>query len=159
MRFSEFIVEYQGGSWRLIRGMVPRHWPDYVVKDWLYGQIKNDVDLEDKKYHINRLLETYPIRQWRLEQLPITLDIFDQPTQQQIRKREGGSKNPFQVPRDAERHAAQAALIKQQGVSGEPIIVIKSANGYELVEGWHRTIQNLQAYPQGYTGPAWVGYL
>jgi GNAT superfamily N-acetyltransferase len=25
-----------------------------------------------------------------------------------------------------------------------------------LIEGWHRTIQHLTAFPQGYTGPAWV---
>jgi hypothetical protein len=27
-----------------------------------------------------------------------------------------------------------------------------------LIEGWHRTIQHLKEFPQGYTGPAWVGY-
>ena len=159
MRIKELLVEYQGGAWRLIRDMVPKHWPDYVVKDWLYGKIPDSMELEDKKYHIQHLLQEYPVRQWRLEKLPITLDIFTSATQQQIRKREGGSKNPNQVPRDAERHAAQAAKIQQQGVSGEPIIVIKMPDGYALVEGWHRTIQNLQVYPQGYTGPAWVGYL
>jgi len=139
--------------------MVPRHWPDYVVKDWLYGRIQNVVDLEDKKAHVQYLLQEFPVRQWRLERLLITIDIFTPATQQQIRKREGGSKNPNQVPRDAERHAAQAVKIQQQGVSGEPVIMLKKPNGYDLVEGWHRTIQNLQAYPEGYTGPAWVGYL
>ena len=67
--------------------------------------------------------------------MPIKIDIFDPRTQKQIQQREGGSKNPFQIPRDAERHAAQAAMIQQRGVSKEPIIVIKSADGYELVEG------------------------
>jgi hypothetical protein len=159
MRFKELLVEYHGGAWRLIRGMVPRHWPDYVVKDWLYGKIPDDANLEDKKYMITKVLEDYPVKQWRLEQLPITLDIFTSATQQQITKREGGSKNPFQVPRDAERHATQAAIIQKQGVSGEPVIMLKKPDGYDLVEGWHRTIQNLQAHPQGYIGPAWVGYL
>jgi hypothetical protein len=156
---NKSLVEYQGGAWRLIRSMVPRHWPDYVVKDWLYGKIPDNMELEDKKYHIQHLLQEYPVRQWRLEKLPITLDIFTPATQEQIRKREGGSKNPFQVPRDTERHATQAAIIKKQGVSGEPVIMLKKPDGYDLVEGWHRTIQNLQAHPEGYTGPAWVGYL
>jgi hypothetical protein len=159
MRIKELLVEYQGGAWRLIRGMVPRHWPDYVVKDWLYGKVSDDLRLEEKKYHIQHLLQEYPVKQWRLEQLPITVDIFTPGTQEQIRKREGGSKNPFQVPRDTERHATQAAIIKKQGVSGEPVIMLKKPDGYDLVEGWHRTIQNLQAHPEGYTGPAWVGYL
>ena len=156
---EDTLLEYQGGAWRLIRGMVPRHWPDYVVKDWLYGKVSDDLGLEEKKYHIQHLLQEYPVKQWRLEQLPITMDIFTPGTQEQIRKREGGSKNPFQVPRDTERHATQAAIIKKQGVSGEPVIMLKKPDGYDLVEGWHRTIQNLQAHPEGYTGPAWVGYL
>jgi hypothetical protein len=49
MRANEILVEYQGGAWRLIRGMVPKHWPDYVVKDWLYGKIPDDIRLEEKK--------------------------------------------------------------------------------------------------------------
>jgi GNAT superfamily N-acetyltransferase len=43
-------------------------------------------------------------------------------------------------------------------VSEEPIIVAKLSNGYDLIEGWHRTIQHLKEFPQGYTAPAWVGY-
>jgi hypothetical protein len=73
-----------------------------------------------------------------------------------LASREGGSSNPFQVPRDAERHAQQSQIIQQKGVSAEPIIVAKLSNGYDLIEGWHRTIQHLKAFPQGYTGPAWV---
>jgi hypothetical protein len=75
-----------------------------------------------------------------------------------ILSREGGSSNPFQVPRDAERHAHQLKMIQQKGVSEEPIIVAKLSNGYDLIEGWHRTIQHLKEFPQGYTAPAWVGY-
>jgi hypothetical protein len=64
----------------------------------------------------------------------------------------------MQVPKDAERHAQQLKMIQQQGVRTEPIIVAKLNNGYDLIEGWHRTIQHLQQYPEGYTGPAWVAY-
>jgi hypothetical protein len=49
-------------------------------------------------------------------------------------------------------------MIQQKGVSEEPIIVAKLSNGYDLIEGWHRTIQHLKEFPQGYTAPAWVGY-
>ena len=159
MRAQDFVTEIQAGAWRLIRGMVPKHWPDYVVKDALYSRIPDNVELEDKKAHVQYLLQEYPVRQWRLEQLPITLDIFTPKTQEQILKREGGSKNPNQVPRDAERHAAQAAKIQHQGISKEPIIVLKRPDGYELWEGGHRTTQALKAFPQGYIGPAWVGYI
>jgi GNAT superfamily N-acetyltransferase len=60
------------------------------------------------------------------------------------------------IPKDAERHATQAALIQQGGVSREPAILIKFGNGYELLEGWHRTIQHFARYPDGYVGPAYV---
>ena len=159
MRIRELLVEYRGGAWRLIRSMVPKHWPDYVVKDWLYSRIPDNLELEEKKQHIADLLQEYPVRQWRLETLPITLAVFTPKIQKSIQKREGGSINPYGVPRDTERHAAQASIIQKQGVSGEPVIIVKQPDGYELIEGWHRTIQNLQAHPEGYTGLAWVGYL
>jgi hypothetical protein len=61
------------------------------------------------------------------------------------------------IPRDKERHATQAALAQQQGgVRKEPVIIIKTSKGYELAEGWHRTIQHFHMYPDGYTGPAYV---
>jgi hypothetical protein len=85
------------------------------------------------------------------------MDMFTPKTQKSIQKREGGSVNPYGVPRDAERHAAQAALAQQQGgVRKEPVLLIKTAKGYELLEGWHRTIQHFVKYPEGYTGPAYV---
>jgi hypothetical protein len=34
--------------------------------------------------------------------------------------------------------------------------MIKTPQGYELLEGWHRTIQHFAKYPDGYTGPAYV---
>jgi hypothetical protein len=157
MRFKELLVEYRQAYFQYLKSWFP-DWPDYVVRDWLYSTGKG-LDQAEFESWAQGVHEEYPIEAWRLERLPITMNIFTPKTQEQLRKREGGSKNPNQVPRDAERHATQAAIIQKQGVSGEPIIVIKTDQGYDLVEGWHRTIQNLQAYPQGYTGPAWVGYL
>jgi predicted nucleotidyltransferase len=60
------------------------------------------------------------------------------------------------IPKDKERHATQAALIQKGGVSKEPAILIKRPEGYDLLEGWHRTIQHFAKYPEGYTGPAYV---
>ena len=133
-------------------------WPEYVLKDFLYAQAKGIRDQEELKDFLDRNQKDFGQVKWRLEKLPITLDIFTPKTQQMIKQREGGSSNPFQVPRDAERHAQQLKMIQQQGVRTEPIIVAKLNNGYDLIEGWHRTIQHLQQYPEGYIGPAWVAY-
>mgnify|MGYP003349517889 CR=1 FL=1 len=59
-------------------------------------------------------------------------------------------------PRDAERHEIQSKLVQQRGISKEPVILVKTSQGYELLEGWHRTIQHFAKYPNGYTGPAYV---
>lgn len=48
-------------------------------------------------------------------------------------------------------------MIKKQGISEEPIIVTKINGEYELQEGWHRVIQALILWPEGYEQNAWVG--
>lgn len=161
MRIKEFIVEYQGGAWRLIRGMVPAHWPDYVVKDWLYSRIPDGSNLEDKKYHIEQILKNFPVRQWRLENRKLTLDSFIPKVQENlIAKMKKEDTSSHFIPRDEERHATQASQIQSTGQpSQEPVICLARGDKLELVEGWHRTTQNLLAFPDGYQARAWVGYL
>jgi GNAT superfamily N-acetyltransferase len=168
MRAIEFTVEsvaegklneIRDQLWTWVQSKFPRtQWPEYVQRDFLYQQakgIRNQAELDD---FLKRNRNDFGKVQWRLEKLPITMDIFTPKTQRMILSREGGSSNPFQVPRDAERHAQQLKIIQHKGVSEEPIIVAKLSNGYDLIEGWHRTIQHLKEFPQGYTAPAWVGY-
>jgi hypothetical protein len=107
------------------------------------------------------IADEYPVYNWELRTLNLRLDSFDENTQAKIQERKGGSQNPMKVHRDAERHATQAQQIQKTGVaSPEPIIVIQrpDVRGLELVEGWHRTIQNIVAFPNGYRGRAWIGY-
>lgn len=161
MRAREFtkqiLSEYRDSLFSWLKQHFPT-WPDYVVKDFLYPGAKGRPDHDDLTEWLKMIKDEFGQVKWRLEKLPITLDIFTPSTQRKINMRAGGSSNPFQVPRDAERHAQQLKMIQQQGVRTEPIIVIKHDNGYDLIEGWHRTIQHLKAFPGGYTGPSWVGY-
>jgi predicted nucleotidyltransferase len=149
--------EYRNALYDFVKSKFP-NWPEYVLKDFLYAQAKGIRDQEELNDFLERNQKDLGQVKWRLEKLPITLDIFTPKTQQMITQRAGGSSNPMQVPKDAERHAQQLKMIQQQGVRTEPIIVAKLNNGYDLIEGWHRTIQHLQQYPEGYTGPAWVAY-
>ena len=162
MKSIEFIVETHGGVWRLIRSMVPQHWPDYVVKDWFYSRLTDPNHPVDKRNWIEWTLKEWPVRQWKLETLELGFHSFDSRTQGNILKRiseVNGLASDF-IPRDAERHQAQKQLIQKTGQANqEPIIVIYHKDGYELLEGWHRTIQNIQAFPNGYKAKAWVGYL
>jgi len=156
MRAEEFVTEVRAGLLNYVKQQFPT-WPDYVIQDLLYKNVKNMPTQEEINEYLAMFKQDYGQVRWQLQQLPITLRIFDAETQRKIQQRAGGTKNPYQVPNDAERHATQAAMIQQQGVSREPIIVIKTAQGYDLLEGWHRTIQHLRAFPNGYRGPAWVG--
>ena len=149
--------EYRNALYDFVKSKFP-NWPEYVLKDFLYAQAKGIRDQEELNDFLERNQKDLGQVKWRLEKLPITLDIFTPKTQRMIKQRAGGSSNPYQVPKDAERHAQQLKMIQQQGVRTEPIIVAKLNNGYDLIEGWHRTIQHLQQYPEGYTGPAWVAY-
>ena len=151
--------EYRDQLWAWIQSKFPStQWPEYVQRDFLYAKAKGLQSQKDLEDFLDEIQRDFGRVRWRLEKLPITLDVFTAKTQGMIKQREGGSSNPYQVPKDAERHALQQKMIQQKGVSQEPIIVAKLSNGYDLIEGWHRTIQHLKAYPQGYTGPAWVGY-
>jgi GNAT superfamily N-acetyltransferase len=149
------LTETRNSLFAFVKQQFPT-WPDYVLKDFLYPQAKGIRDQAELDDFLKRNKQDFGNCKWTLTELPITFDIFTPKTQRMLASREGGSSNPFQVPRDAERHAQQSQMIQQKGVSVEPIIVAKLSNGYDLIEGWHRTIQHLKAFPQGYTGPAWV---
>lgn len=157
MRINDIVTESRGSLFTWLKQQFPT-WPDYIVKDFLYQQAKTITSQDQLAEWLEITKKDFGQVKWRLEKLPITIDIFTPKTQRMIKSREGGSSNPFQVPKDAERHAQQLKMIQQQGVRTEPIIVAKLDNGYDLIEGWHRTIQHLKAFPKGYTGPAYVGY-
>lgn len=126
--------------------------PKYVVQDFIYKNYKNEPNGEDAislMKHVNS-------KTWKQEKIKITMNVWDADTQRRLKEREGGSKNPYDVPNDAERHAKQKELIAK-GPASEPIIVYKTSDGYELIEGWHRTMQSMEAWPEGYEQIAWVG--
>ena len=159
MRAIEFLTEYRNGMYQYIKSIVPT-WPDYIVKDWLYpgfsrynDKTKRELLLMLNREGLNRNT------QWQLvPNMKFTMDIWTSHTLKKLQGRAGGlSDMGMDIPRDAERHATQAQLAQQQGgVRSEPVILIKRPDGYELLEGWHRTIQHFHKFPDGYTGPAYV---
>ena len=157
-----------------IKSLLPT-WPDYVLKDWIYGLARGDhqagvyfkPDADFGRWGFNR--ETVfkmiadaglsPDTKWQLiPNMKFTMDMFEPNSKRKLIGRAGGSSDMgMGVPKDAERHATQAALAQQQGgIRKEPVILIKTPQGYELLEGWHRTIQHFARYPDGYVGPAYV---
>jgi|TARA_B100001105_G_scaffold47617_1_gene35657 hypothetical protein len=160
MKFSEiYITELRQGVLRLAKQTFPS-WPDYVVTDWIYKGLNEPPNNQNNQKAVDWITATkqrYGQLQFQLETLEITLDIFDPESQQRIKERQGGASNPQNIPNDAARHAQQQQMLAKDGISKEPIIVAQTPQGYELLEGMHRTIQNLKMFPEGYVGPAWVG--
>lgn len=174
MKASEIIVETRDRMFQYIKSILP-NWPDYVLKDWIYNLARGDhqagvyfkPDAEFDRWGFNKetILKMItdaglsPNTKWQLiPDMKFTMDMFDQRTQQRLTGRAGGlSDLGMGIPKDKKRHATQAALAKQQGgVRKEPVLLIKNSKGYELLEGWHRTIQHFAMYPNGYIGPAYV---
>ena len=162
---SETITELRDKMYQYIKSIVPT-WPDYVVRDWLYkgrGKNKNYNVNSDVKGEILEMIADAGLspntNPWQLvPNMKFTMDMFEPMTKQRLIGRAGGTSDMgMGIPKDKERHATQSQLAQQQGgVRKEPVLLIKSANGYELLEGWHRTIQHFHKFPDGYTGPAYV---
>ena len=160
---SEQISEYRDRLLQYVKSLLPNY-PEYVLKDWLVpnkGDFSNlpDTDLKNSIMEKLKLAGLTPNTKWQLvPDMKFTMDMFEPKTKQRLIGRAGGSSDlGMGIPRDKERHATQAALAQQQGgVRKEPVLLIKTDKGYELLEGWHRTIQHFAKYPDGYTGPAYV---
>jgi hypothetical protein len=124
--------------------------PSYVLYDLYYRSVKNmnRVELEEfLQDHGN--IKWNLVKDFRID--PKT--TFDDDTLRVLSIRDGGKSNPYDVPKDLERHVGAMERIESKGMPTEPIILIKSGDKYELVEGWHRTMQLLNLYPDGYIYP------
>ena len=170
---SEEITEYRDRMYQYIKSIVPG-FPDYVVKDWLYANFaKGETYNKEKGWSFATVGKDIPNilkdmglsvdTKWQLvPDMKFTMSMWEPKTLKRLQARAGGKQDAadpdVHIPaRDAERHTTQASLAKQQGgVRKEPVILLKTSQGYELMEGWHRTIQHFAMYPEGYTGPAWV---
>ena len=147
---------------RYMKSKLP-NFPDYVLRDWIKELVANKEEFDQL---LNELPQRYgPLDKiaWTKEPqvLDFSLDKFDDYTKKKIELRQGGEVNPSKIPGDVERHQTQAGLIKGKNpkdiIIREPVIVFKRGKQYELIEGWHRTIQALKHYPDGYRGYAFIG--
>jgi len=148
---------------RYMRSKLP-NFPEYVFNDWVKELA---ADKDDFNQMLNGFAEHHygPLEKIRWTREPQILDfrleMFHDDTKKKLELRQGGEANPHNIPNDAERHQRQADLIKGKNpkdiIIREPVIVFKRGKQYELIEGWHRTIQALKHYPDGYKGYAFIG--
>jgi hypothetical protein len=122
--------------------------PEYVVNDWFYKNNKNET-----QENIDELINKYKDVKWELKKnFPMSLNILSDETQKRLKEREGGKKAAW-LDNDEERHQTQKELILKKGLPTEPIIMLDLNGKYELVEGWHRTIQLFSLFPEGFKYP------
>ena len=117
--------------------------PAYVMHDIFTGQ--------DEKFFqlFNRLV-------WKLQVVEVNPSDFSDSTRERFSLRDFGTKNPDQVPDDEERMKIQHKLASED-VPGrnEPVILIQPVDGYELWEGWHRTMSILRLGNNGLPPEDW----
>jgi hypothetical protein len=136
---------------RYYQSLVP-DWPPYVVEDFFRSACGNDWK-NGEMYRDCFHLRYGDTGKWHLETVHLTFKAFTKETQRQLKERLSGKV--LGIPRDAERHAAQRALLLQRGTR-EPILLVQEGRRYDLLEGFHRTVQALQLFPDGYDQPAYV---
>jgi len=145
-----------------LQSLVP-NWPPYVVKDWIYQAHKGKDEFyrrdpnqaaEFLQYVATNSGYSDPKQiQWQLQVLPMRMDLFDKNTRAQLESRVGGqSHNAYNSD---QRHATQANMVAN-APSQEPVIMAITPSGYCLIEGWHRTVESLKNWPQGYNQKAWT---
>ena len=152
------LLEYRGGIKRIIDAMYPS-WPEYIRRDLLYPmtkQIKNPNEIRSRLTEFVGYMGLDSDSRWTLvPDQQFVMDMWEPRTLQSLESRIGGKIENF-VSRDAERHQAQSQILQTQGISKEPCILLKLPSGYELVEGWHRTVQRFKKYPLGFRAPAYI---
>ena len=126
--------------------------PEDIIKDLIRNMNKQHPKfIEDiKKQHIDWLGQD--IKKW---DEPIVLNIgfsdLTKDTQDQLMERGFGSIPVAHVPKDAERMKYQLDTIVGDG-KNEPVFFTEYGEGYELQEGWHRTMALFSRLPKDKDG-------
>lgn len=149
-RQLDLLLEKREGWYDYLKRKLP-NFPEYVLKDWIYRKV---TDYEDYQSFVNWVNDFLVDLEWEYQKdFPMTMDIFNENTQNELKERISGLVRP-DVVRDVERHQSQKELLQSRGISNEPIILFRTEDGkYQLGEGWHRTTQAFVKYPDGFIQP------
>jgi hypothetical protein len=140
--------------------------PDYVFKELFYahdGFFKTTfmemVEDEDDEHDIDNMFLEWSDLKWHNKIIDVSIGDFTPQVQELIKERDFGSVNLEAVPDDDKRTLVQRELAaKRTGGHNEPVILLETSSGYDLLEGWHRTMSILKHEPTGAKLNAWIGY-
>lgn len=115
-------------------------------KDEFAKMIETDEDDEDIEFTFEEWINL----KWKRRVIEVNINDFTTNTQERMKLRGMGSVSLRDVPSDEERNTVQRKIAAntKQG-KNEPVILIKGKNGYDLLEGWHRTMAILNLGSDG----------
>jgi hypothetical protein len=114
--------------------IVTHHWSDNPMKGFdIYEQFEDFIDL-----------------QWSKKVIVVNISDFTKSSQRDMVRRKMGQEEEEGVPNDTQRSEKQKELMDKYGEgNNEPVIIIKTNKGYDLMEGWHRTMSILSLGSDG----------
>tara|TARA_Y100000389_G_scaffold204969_1_gene261394 strand:+ start:2554 stop:3135 length:582 start_codon:yes stop_codon:yes gene_type:complete len=125
--------------------------PEYVFRELFYahnGFFKNEfqglLDTEAEDDEIEDTFMEWTDIKWKKKVISVNINDFTRSSQESMKSRGMGTVHMDHVPDDEKRTELQKELAaKYKGGKNEPVILIKTGGGYELLEGWHRTMSIL----------------
>jgi hypothetical protein len=115
-------------------------------KEEFAKMIEDDYDDEE----IILTFEEWIDLKWKKKVITVNISDFAPNTQEKMKMRGMGSISLRDVPNDNERNTFQRnAVLKTKQGKNEPVILVKGTNGYNLLEGWHRTMAILTLGSEG----------
>lgn len=133
--------------------------PEYVLKDVIESIIVNNPEElkwvrryfgGDPSLALGEWWKMFLKGPWVLKILEVNPEDFNESTVNAFIERDFGKINTYMVPDDEKRMKIQREIVKGDG-KNQPIIVIYDSNTgkYELIEGWHRTMNLLKMGDNG----------
>ena len=171
--FESFIIENRNKDiYSLMRPFFDKT-PEYVFKELYYthnGFFKNEfIDLINQNADDEEIEDTFSEwidLKWKKQIIEVNFNDFNEKTQIFMKDRKMGMLDLTDIPNDKERNNLHRDLATNDG-KNEPVIITKTSEGYELLEGWHRTMSILSLGSDGTDNyeywdkvklNAWVGY-
>jgi hypothetical protein len=148
--------------------------PKYVIKDWIYQLLKPAGRGEEDHWDWSDLNDVFkhggyaaaddfgPLDKivWTPKPKPVifNIDMFNAYAKKHLNDRVNKSPK-YWITKDAKRHSIQASRLGPKELAfEEPAIMFLFPNGeYELIEGWHRTIQAFQKYGDNFKAMSYIG--
>ena len=162
------------GTYKIMRPFFSNT-PEYVFRELFYAnggffktEFEDLIDADETDDEIEDVFMEWIDLKWKKKVLSFNIDDFTKSTQKSMAARGMGSVHLKNVPDDKERTLVQKDLAaKMTCGKNEPVIMLKTNKGYDLIEGWHRTMSILSLGSDGSSDYSkwdkvkinvWVGY-